>query len=366
MHKDVDINFLSNFKRQLKTIIHMDANKNQANSFLWSKVQSNARLHMGFFDLHGGLGRQYGSLGLSIDGPKSEMTVKKADVFSLSVPSTIALNGEQSSVNLALMEKKIKAIIKALACSDAVAVHVTALIPSHAGLGSGTQLALSIAMALNTLFGLNLTIAQLAQKTGRGKRSGIGIAAFAEGGFIIDAGRSLAHLEAAPPILARYAFPKSWCVLLIEDAMQIGMHGEAELLAFKNLPQFSEAIASTLCRHVLMQTMPAMLAQDLITFGASIHALQMHVGDYFAPAQGSRYASPNVSRALTILLENGAPCVGQSSWGPTGFAVFENIEIAKQYQALLAQTFLDAKLPYHVLSWRLCRANNAGALVTSG
>lgn len=344
----------------------MQAHSNQANSLSWSKVQSNARLHMGFFDLHGGLGRQYGSLGLSIDEPRSEVTVKKADVFSLSVPLNMTLTNEQSSMNLVLMEKKIKAIIKALACSDAVAVHVTALIPSHAGLGSGTQLALSIAMALNTLFCLNLTIAQLAQKTGRGKRSGIGIAAFAEGGFIIDAGRSLADPETAPPILVRYAFPKSWCVLLIEDAMQIGMHGEAELLAFKNLPQFSEAIAGTLCRHVLMQTMPAMLAQDLITFGASIHALQMHVGDYFAPAQGSRYASPSVSRALTILLENGAPCVGQSSWGPTGFAVFENIEIAKQYQTLLAQTFLDAKLPHHGLSWRLCRANNAGALVTSG
>jgi beta-RFAP synthase len=344
----------------------MQAQSNQANSLSWSKVQSNARLHMGFFDLHGGLGRQYGSLGLSIDAPKIEVTVKKADVFSLSVPLNMTLTDEQSSMNLALMEKNIKDIINALACSDAVAVHVTEMIPSHAGLGSGTQLALSIATALNNLFSLNLTVAQLAQKTGRGKRSGIGIAAFAEGGFIIDAGRSTANLQETPPILARYAFPKNWCVLLIEDAMQTGIHGEAELLAFKTLPQFSEALAASLCRHVLMQTMPAMLAEDLMTFGASIHALQMHVGDYFSPAQGSRYASPNVSRVLACLLEHDAPCVGQSSWGPTGFSVFESVEIAEQYQALLAQTFLATELSNQGLSWRLCSANNSGALVTSG
>ncbi len=334
----------------------------------WVEVQSSARLHMGFFDLHGGLGRQFGSIGLSIDDPIMAVRVTKAEAFSLHLPKedVVALNQHHpaSEKSFETLVSRIHHMMTTLECPQGVTVEITSRIPSHAGLGSGTQLALSIGMALNTLFDLGLTVAAIAQKTGRGNRSGIGIAAFERGGLIIDGGRAHNAPNETPPILARYAFPNAWCVLLIEDCAQAGIHGEAELHAFKTLPAFSEDLAAHLCRHVLMQTMPAMMSEDLVTFGASIHALQTHVGDYFAPAQGGRYASRAVGEVLEYLLANDAPCVGQSSWGPTGFAIFENADIANQYLTQLKDTFSTTE--NKSLAFKLCHANNNGAVVISG
>ena len=45
-------------------------------------VITTARLHMGFFDLNGGLGRSYGSIGVSLDRPMTELNAWCADGFS--------------------------------------------------------------------------------------------------------------------------------------------------------------------------------------------------------------------------------------------------------------------------------------------
>ena len=37
-----------------------------------------ARLHLGFLDLHGGLGRRFGSLGITLDGPFTSLRLKPA------------------------------------------------------------------------------------------------------------------------------------------------------------------------------------------------------------------------------------------------------------------------------------------------
>jgi beta-ribofuranosylaminobenzene 5'-phosphate synthase len=334
----------------------------------WVEVQSCARLHMGFFDLHGGLGRQFGSIGLSIDAPKLAIKVTKADAFSLHLPKKSLVapsqNGGVAEPLIETLARRIHNLMSVLDCPQPVVVEIASLIPTHTGLGSGTQLALSIGMALNTLFDQEFNLSTIAHKTGRGNRSGIGIAAFEQGGLLIDGGRSHNVPNETPPILARYIFPKAWSVLLIEDSAQAGIHGEAELHAFKTLPAFSEDLAAHLCRHVLMQTMPAMMAEDLVTFGASIHALQAHVGDYFAPAQGGRYASRAVGKVLEYLLANDAPCVGQSSWGPTGFAVFENEVIAHQYLTNIKDKF--SKIENNSMRFKLCHANNTGAVIISG
>jgi len=215
---------------------------------------------------------------------------------------------------------------------------------------------------------LNLNTAQIAELTGRGGRSGIGIAAFDQGGLLIDGGRS--HVSKAPPsqtvvsnlkvppLIARYDFPEDWRILLILDNNQPGIHGEEELAAFKTLPIFPENLAAHLCRSVLMQAMPAMVEKDLAAFGYSIRELQMHVGDYFAPAQGGRYASKYVGAVLQHLEALGVACFGQSSWGPTGFAVFENEELAQKYMLELKMKFTEPHL-----IWQICSANNKGSEV---
>ena len=64
-------------------------------------------------------------------------------------------------------------------------------IPAHVGLGSGTQLGLAVGAALARLAGLQLSTDEIALAVGRGLHSGIGIATFQHGGFVLDGGRRI-------------------------------------------------------------------------------------------------------------------------------------------------------------------------------
>ena len=314
-------------------------------------VSSSARLHMGFFDLHGGLGRKFGSIGLSIEEPNIKLTASRSEKLTL------------TGLANARLEKIAENLIAKLNLNGAVNLDILQNLPEHAGLGSGTQQALAIGVAISKLYGLNLSTPQIAELTGRGGRSGIGIAAFDLGGLLVDGGRvSNTTLSKngnkVPPLLARYDFPKDWQILLILDNKQAGIHGEEELEAFKTLPVFPENLAAHLCRSLLMQGLPALVEQDLVVFGKCIKELQMHVGDYFAPAQGGRYASQQVGAVLQYLEKLGVACFGQSSWGPTGFAVFESAEIAHKNMLELKMKFSEPHLTFMI-----CGANNGRAKV---
>jgi predicted sugar kinase len=104
-----------------------------------------------------------------------------------------------------------------------------------------------------------------------------------------------------------------------------------------------------------MQALPAIAERDLPAFGEAIQTLQAVTGDYFAPAQGGgRYTSQLVTLVLNQLQANGMHCFGQSSWGPTGFAVFaDQLEAETQLKQLNA-TFG----PEQNLQFLLTRANN--------
>jgi len=319
------------------------------------QVRSSGRLHMGFFDLHGGIGRKFGSIGLSLGEP--------ALAIEASAAKSLNVTGEPTVPDTVLAKASALAqqFITRLNLAGSVDLHVSQHIPEHAGLGSGTQIALAVGSAISNLYQLDLSARKIAELAGRGRRSGIGIAAFDHGGLLIDGGRSVSSdSNTVPPLLARYQFPDDWTILLIFDATQPGIHGEQEKLGFNQLPVFSENLAAHLCRYVLMQAMPAIVEKDLTAFGHSIQVLQQHVGDYFAPVQGGRYASKLVGEVLHYLQQAGVACFGQSSWGPTGFAVFENSSTAEQYAEQLKTKFTD-----QALSWKICKANNQGAEIQS-
>lgn len=231
-------------------------------------------------------------------------------------------------------------------------------IPEHSGLGSGTQMALAVGLALNRLHDLGLFIRDVAMLTERGARSGIGLGTFATGGVIIDGGRGAQTV--VPPVIARAEFPADWRIILIFDRTQTGVHGEDEVAAFRNLPQFPADAAAILCRHVLMQALPALAECDLEAFGVAIRELQIRTGDHFAPAQGGRYASPRVTEVLAWLESAGVACFGQSSWGPTGFAVLEDEDAATAIAARLHKEFAH----HGALEFMICEGRNEGGIVS--
>jgi beta-ribofuranosylaminobenzene 5'-phosphate synthase len=287
------------------------------------RVIAPARLHLGFLDLNGDLGRQFGSIGLAIDRPATELVLARARAFKAEGPDK---------------ERALKALRRfaaAFSCDGAYQLDIRSAIPRHSGLGSGTQLALAVGAALTALDGLDHGTGELGELVDRGARSSIGMAAFEGGGFIVDGGRG--SVDHAPPILVRADFPETWRVLLIVDTRTTGVHGEAEAQAFARLPPLAVTAAAHVCRLVLMQLVPGLMESDIEAFGAAVTEIQSIIGGHFAAAQGGApWASPAVGRIAAMLKERGAFGIGQSSWGPTGFAFTATNEIAASlYDSLI-------------------------------
>ena len=52
------------------------------------EVEAPARLHLGFLDLHGGLGRRFGSIGLTIDGLSTRLRAERASEITARGPGS--------------------------------------------------------------------------------------------------------------------------------------------------------------------------------------------------------------------------------------------------------------------------------------
>lgn len=308
-------------------------------------VTAPARLHLGFLDLNGALGRTYGSIGLAIDQPATRITVRKAN--------RDMAHGPESDRAL----KIIARLREKLGLPGAYDITIERAIPAHAGLGSGTQLALAVATAALRLGGIARPLDLIGTLTDRGQRSAIGIAAFDHGGFIVDGGKG--HSNAPPPVLIQTPLPEDWRILLILDPKATGVHGDRETRAFAALPPMALATAAHLSHLVLMQAVPALMEADIVTYGRAITEIQALVGAHFAPAQnGSAWSDPKVGEIARKFGANGAVGIGQSSWGPTGFAF---VPCQKDADTLYHSFIQDAKA--QGLELKIVAGRNTGANV---
>lgn len=309
----------------------------------WSSVEAPARLHLGFLDLNGSLGRRFGSLGLTLEGLSTRVYAARAETLT-------ARGMQKERVLLCLRQLK-----EEFGFEGGVELVVEHGIPQHMGLGSGTQLALAVGAAVSDVFGLGLEPRPIAHLLDRGGRSGIGVGAFEQGGFLVDGGRG--QHDAPPPLVSRMEFPGHWRVILIFDHTVGGLHGSAEREAFHKLPVFPDAAASRLCRLLLMQALPALAEADIAEFGAAVSEIQCVVGDHFAPVQGGRYTSTGVARALSFLESQGVSCLGQSSWGPTGFAIVDS----ESHARALVHSMRESMSTAPALDFGVYRGRNRGA-----
>lgn len=308
------------------------------------RIIAPARLHLGFLDLSGSLGRRFGSLGLTLDEPTLSLRMAPAPEFVATGP-----DADRAAA-------AVKRIAEAFDLDPRVAVTVERALPAHAGLGSGTQLALAAGSALATLHGRPLDARTLTTTLDRGARSGIGMGAFAQGGVLLDGGKASGS-DAPPPILARHPFPADWRIVLAFDDRSQGLSGSAEVTAMNELPPFEEALAGHLCRLTLMVALPALVEEDCARFGAAISEIQARLGDHYAGAQGGRYSSKDVEAAMAFAAAHGAAGVGQSSWGPTGFAILPSAAAAEALATVLRTRFADRPN----LSFEIVSGRNTGA-----
>jgi predicted sugar kinase len=92
-------------------------------------------------------------------------------------------------------------------------------------------------------------------------------------------------------------------------------------------------MATTGDRQALQQLaedaiLPGAKSGDLKTFGDAVHEFNRLAGEPFARAQGGSYSSPAIGELIAELRRSGIRGVGQSSWGPTVFAIVEDSDTA--------------------------------------
>ncbi len=280
-------------------------------------VKAPARLHLGMLDLRGDLGRLFGSMGVAIQRPNVVVEATRASHWSVD-----GLEQERA-------ERTIEDFCRHYALPGAARVRVQESIPSHVGLGSGTQLTLATAWALARLYDLDLSLPEMAHRLGRGIHSGIGVAAFQGGGFVVDGGKAVEG-GGVPPLLFHHPFPEEWhFVVAISEPERQGVSGGDEASAFRQLPPAPEELVGRICRLLVMKMLPALVERRIADFGAAMTEIQRLVGDCFASQQeGGRFAIPLSGQVIDLMLQQGAHGAGQSSWGPTVYALVEGPEEA--------------------------------------
>ena len=285
-------------------------------------VDTPSRVHISLIDMHGGLGRVDGGIGIALDEPGILLEAELSPVLSVS--------GCDPAV-----QERIRGIatgvLQKLGAHGSVAITVRRYFPSHIGLGSGSQLALAVARAITELHGRHLPVRELAQLVSRGGTSGIGTAAFEYGGFIVDGGHRFgAGGEKAdfrpsaasrgvcpPPVIARHDFPPDWRILLAVPDVPAGASGKRETDIFRNNCPVPLSDVRELSHEVLMRMLPGIAGRDLDLFGSSVNAVQK-IG--FKRVELS-HQPPLVSGLLDVLREAGAAGAGLSSFGPTVYAI---------------------------------------------
>ena len=306
-----------------------------------------ARLHMGFIDLSGSLGRHFGSIGVALNEIATRLSISKA--------TQLQVNGPSSDRAI----KCTRVLCEALNVSDQIQIDIDTAIPEHVGLGSGTQMSLAIGSALNSFYNLELSTRQIAKLTARGMRSGIGIGVFEQGGLVVDGGRG--EQTVTPPVISHMDIPEQWRFILVFDQRGQGLHGDQEINAFKALPTFPHQEAARLCYLLLMQGLPAVAEQNINLFGDVITQIQQSVGEHFASVQGGVFTSPEVAEVMQWIEQQGTVAIGQTSWGPTGFCAVDSADKADALVLEMQQRYSH----FEHLSFVSASARNSGGDVFS-
>jgi len=288
------------------------------------RIQTPSRLHFGLLGWGPDSPRQFGGVGLMIDAPGLEFTAEPSPTWHAEGP--LAARTLDVARRVA---GRLAGLGRPVSPARFQMLHAP---PEHAGLGVGTQLSLAVTRVLTVMAGMEtISIADLADISERGLRSGIGLHGFVHGGLIVDGGRR--QSGGIPPLLVRHVFPPDWAILVIIPGPFRGLHGPAEIQAFDQLPPMPRSLTDRLCHLVLLGLLPAVVEHDLVSFGKAVSELQGHVGNHFSPAQGGSYARPAVESVVRHLVDEGLSGVGQSSWGPTIYA-FADSPIERRIELL--------------------------------
>ncbi|SIR82125.1 beta-ribofuranosylaminobenzene 5'-phosphate synthase family protein [Natronorubrum thiooxidans] len=304
-------------------------------------VSAGARLHVGFQNLSLARRRLYGGIGIGLEEPRVTVTAKPAS----GIESDDQLAREYAARAASVLEV------------PGVAVTVEKRLPRHIGLGSGTQLALSVLAATASAHDLEPDVRAHAPAMGRGGRSGIGVATFEAGGFVVDAGHPTNRFTTeppaegdwtVPPVVARHDLPADWRFLVVVPDTDPGRSGDDEDASMRAVVERADpAVADEIAGVVTRKLLPAAAEGRLEAFGEAIAEIGRKNGSWYADAQGGVFRPP--AGTLVEALEGCPVCtgVGQSSWGPVVYGVTDRAhadETAAAAHDALADNDLEGRI----------------------
>jgi beta-RFAP synthase len=313
-------------------------------------VATPSRLHFGLLRFEQPAGRSYGGLGMMLRSPRTVVEVAPAIEWSAA--------GPDADRALAIAQT----VLTHIAAADkppALHVCVAEAIPAHRGLGAGTQLGCAVAAAVRAVLDLAPGSAeQLAALAGRGVRSAVGSHGFIHGGLVWELGRRPS--DALGQLNERVAVPPDWRVVLIAPREQHGLSGAPEITAFEALPPVPESTVRRLTQLAEEQILTAARTADLGAFGEAVYQYGRLAGECFAFVQGGCYATPQTAECVAAIRDLGIPGAGQSSWGPTVFALTSGQGEAQQLVERLSRRFPPSRFEYEITA-----PNNDGAAITA-
>jgi beta-RFAP synthase len=311
------------------------------------EVVAPSRLHFGLLSFGQPGVRPFGGAGVMIERPGVRLRISPAERFEAAGPLAARVGEVADSY------AKFRRLSELPCCR----IEVLAAPPQHVGLGTGTQLALSVAAGLSAWRGEPaFDAADLAAVARRAVRSAIGTYGFVLGGLLMEAGRL--DDEPLAPLEQRIALNDAWRFVLIVPGTERGLSGEAERRAFESLPPVPRSTTDALLAELANELFPATAGGDFARFSESLFRYGHTAGVCFAARQGGAFASPRIAALVERIRSLGVRGVGQSSWGPTVFAVLET--------AAAAEDFCRQIRPYTAADDTLITTepNNTGARIT--
>lgn len=276
------------------------------------KLFSPARIHLGFLELDQTLPRFFGSIGLTISNFCFEVQISKSKNLSI---VTEHKNLKKKSLEIFLKFKKKYNV-------NFCKINIKKIIPSHVGLGSGTQFSLTIGYLISKLNNLNLSIDEIALFLNRGNRSGIGVQSFKQGGFTIDIGKKRGTNN-LPLKLMNIKWPQDWKIVLLFDLKGNNVFGENEINKFREVNKRYKSKFNYNYSTLFLKILPGIIEKDFKSFADGVRLIQSNMSEIFYE-DPKKFSSKNINYIFNYLTNKKITGFGQSSWGPTGFIFCEN------------------------------------------
>lgn len=200
-------------------------------------------------------------------------------------------------------------------------VRILECVDKHVGLGSTTQLLLSVAKGLMIANDLDVDTEILAKELGRGRISGVGTYIFIHGGFVVDAGKG--KPEDFPKLLLRLEFPEEWRFIVIIPPGRGLDEREEQVVFTQHQLRVGDELVWKASHYLFHELIPSLIDRDFYAFSRALGILQETIGRMFSELQGGVYTSYS-QRVVQILRKHGVDGVGQSSWGPCVYGVTES------------------------------------------